>query len=150
IPRQGITAVHEMDIRVARELGCIIKLLAEAGVGGGGGGGHVSPGLLGGDTPLAPGRGGYNAIPGSGDAGGDTLSYGPGAGMMPTASSVVADLIDMAIGRAQLTFQTLRLWSGSNGGSLRTRSPSAVRSRYYLRQVVEDRPGVLAEVATVL
>src|SRR5436309_2199039 len=69
---------------------------------------------------------------------------------MSMASSVVADLIDMAVGRAQLTFQTLRLWSGDNGDALGVRMASAVRSRFYLRQVVEDRPGVLAEVATVL
>ena len=52
-----------------------------------------------------------------GDAVGDTLYYGKGAGQMPTASSVVADVIDMAVGRAQRTFDTLRLWSG-NGKNL--------------------------------
>lgn len=151
IPRQGITAVHEMDIRVAAELGCVIKLLAEAWLDNGEVALHVSPVLLRKHTPLAQVRGAYNAIQVIGDAVGDTLYYGPGAGMMPTASSVVADLIDMAVGRAQLTFQTLRLWSSeANGGALRPRTPSVVRSRYYLRQVVEDRPGVLAEVATVL
>jgi homoserine dehydrogenase len=66
--------------------------------------------------------------------------------MMPTASSVVADLIDLAVGRAQRTFQTLRLWSGgSNGVTLRP--SSTVRSRFYLRSMVQDRPGVLADVA---
>lgn len=150
IPRQGITALHEMDIRVAAELGCVIKLLAEAWLTEGEVALHVSPVLLRKHTPLAQVRGAYNAIQVIGDAVGDTLYYGPGAGMMPTASSVVADLIDMAVGRAQLTFQTLRLWSGDVGGVLRLRVPSAVRSRYYLRQVVEDRPGVLAEVAAIL
>jgi len=80
---------------------------------------------------------------------GDTLYYGQGAGQMPTASAVVADLIDMAVGRAQRTFQTLRLWS--DGGSNLTLQPSAaVRSRFYLRLAVGDRPGVLAEIAREL
>ena len=84
-----------------------------------------------------------------GDAVGDTLYYGRGAGQMPTASAVAADLIDLAVGRAQRTFQTLRLWSG-NGGHLHLQPSATVHSRFYLRLVVEDRPGVLAEVAGVL
>ena len=94
-------------------------------------------------------RGAYNAVLVVGDAVGDTLYYGQGAGQMPTASAVVADLIDMAVGRAQRTFQTLRLWSG-NGGAITLRPSAAVRSRFYLRVPAEDRPGVLAEVASVL
>jgi homoserine dehydrogenase len=84
-----------------------------------------------------------------GDAVGDTLYYGRGAGQMPTASAVVADIIDLAVGRAQRTFQTLRLWSGESG-AIMLRPSTTVRSRFYLRLQVEDRPGVLAEVAHVL
>src|SRR5262249_23342096 len=72
-----------------------------------------------------------------------------GAGQMPTASAVVADLIDLAVGRAQATFRTLRLWSG-NGADITLRPATAVRSRFYLRLLVADRPGVLAEIARVL
>jgi homoserine dehydrogenase len=68
---------------------------------------------------------------------------------MPTASAVTADLIDMAVGRAQRTFHTLRLWSGGRD-RVQLRPPETVRSRYYLRLLVEDRPGVLAEITTVL
>jgi homoserine dehydrogenase len=68
---------------------------------------------------------------------------------MPTASAVVADLIDMAVGRAQRTFQTMRLWSG-NGSSIALRPSSTVRSRFYLRLLIQDRPGVLADVAREL
>src|SRR5262249_7516194 len=75
--------------------------------------------------------------------------YGRGAGQMPTASAVVADLIDLAVGRAQRTFQTLRLWSGDNGG-VQVQPATTVRSRFYLRLLVADRPGVLGEVARVL
>ena len=77
-------------------------------------------------TPLAQVRGAYNAIHVVGDAVGDTLYYGQGAGQMPTASAVVADIIDLAVGRAQRTFQTLRLWSGSSRG-IRLRPASTVR-----------------------
>src|SRR5262249_20305896 len=91
----------------------------------------------------------YNAISVTGDAVGDTLYYGQGAGQMPTASAVVADLIDVAVGRTQRTFQTLRLWS-SNSDGIRLRAPETVRSRFYLRLLVDDLPGVLTEVTGVL
>ena len=67
---------------------------------------------------------------------------------MPTASAVVADIIDLAVGRAQQTFQSLRLWSGTGGWPLLP--SSAVRSRFYLRAPVVDRPGVLADIARIL
>src|SRR5262249_21947042 len=69
-----------------------------------------------------------------------------GAGQMPTASAVVADLIDMAVGRAQATFRTLRLWSG-NGPDITLKPSAGVRSRFYLRLIVEDRTGGIAQVA---
>ena len=68
---------------------------------------------------------------------------------MPTASAVVADLIDMAVGRAQQTFDSLRLWSGNHGNNV-LRDPNAVRSRFYLRMMVEDRPGVMADITRIL
>jgi homoserine dehydrogenase len=155
IERRGIADLHEMDIRFARELGYTIKLLGEAWLDATPAGEdrhlalHVSPVLLRRHTPLAQVQGAYNAIRVVGDAVGDTLFYGQGAGQMPTASAVVADLIDLAVGRAQHTFRTLRLWSG-NGGSITLRPAATVRSRFYLRLLVADRPGVLAEVARVL
>ena len=149
IERRGIDGIDALDIRFAGELGYVIKLLAEAFLLDGQLAMHVSPVLLRKHMPLALVRGPYNAILVVGDAVGDTLFYGRGAGEMPTASSVVADLIDMAVGRAQLTFRTLKLWSpGTERVPLR--SPTTVRTRYYLRALVEDRPGVLAEVTRVL
>jgi homoserine dehydrogenase len=146
IERRGIAGLHDLDVRYARELGYTIKLLAEAWLDGNQLALHVSPVLLRHQAPLAQVRGPYNAIQVVGDAVGDTLYYGRGAGQMPTASAVVADIIDMAVGRAQRTFQTLRLWSG-NGGHIHLRPAATVRTRFYLRLQVEDRPGVLAEVA---
>jgi homoserine dehydrogenase len=94
-------------------------------------------------------RGAYNAIYVVGDAVGDALFAGQGAGQMPTASAVVADIIDLAVGRAQRTFATLKLWSGQRN-DIRLQPSATVRSRFYLRMLVEDRPGVLADVTRVL
>jgi homoserine dehydrogenase len=108
---------------------------------------HVAPVLLRHTALLAQVRGAYNAVRVEGDAAGDTLYYGPGAGQMPTASAVVADLIDLALGRAPRTFAALRLWSAGGPG---LRPAGGVRTRFYLRLLVADRPGVLAEVAHAL
>jgi homoserine dehydrogenase len=149
IPRRGIANIQQADIRFAHELGYTIKLLAEAWHHERQLALHVSPVLLRHLSPLAQVRDAYNAIHVVGDAVGDTLYYGRGAGQMPTASAVVADILDLAIGRAQRTFQTLRLWSG-NGRPTSIQPPGTVRSRFYLRLMVQDRPGVLADVARVL
>jgi homoserine dehydrogenase len=154
IDHRGIAGLHQIDIRYAHELGYTIKLLAEAWLDATLQNGkhlalHVSPVLLRHQTPLAQVRGAYNAIHVVGDAVGDTLYYGQGAGQMPTASAVVADIIDLAVGRAQQTFRTLRLWAG-NGGGVTLRPSSTVRSRFYLRLPVRDRPGVLALIAREL
>src|SRR5205807_10296618 len=132
IERRGIAGVQQIDIRFGRELGYTIKLLAEAWLHEGQLALHVSPVLLRHLTPLAQVRGAYNAVHVVGDAVGDALFYGQGAGQMPTASAVVADLIDMAVGRAQRTFQTLRLWS-DNGSQISVQPSATVRSRFYLR-----------------
>jgi homoserine dehydrogenase len=99
-------------------------------------------------TPLADVAGAYNAVRVVGDAVGDTLFYGAGAGALPTASAVVADILDMAIGRAQATFQAMRLWEPATG--IRLLSSDHLASRFYIRLTVADRPGVLAEAAGLL
>ena len=110
---------------------------------------HVAPVMVRKTDMLAQVRGAYNAIQLIGDVVGETLYQGPGAGMMPTASSVVADLIDLAVGRAQKTFAAANLWSGADRGF--TNEPSEkVRSRFCLRLLVRDKPGVLADVCRSL
>jgi homoserine dehydrogenase len=147
IERRGIADIDDMDMRFAKELGYTIKLVAEGWLSSGQVALHVSPVLLRHTALLAQVRGAYNAVRVEGDAVGDTLYYGPGAGQMPTASAVVADLIDMAIGRAPLTFAALRLWSADHPG---LRPAAGVRSRFYLRLLVADKPGVLGDVAHTL
>jgi homoserine dehydrogenase len=149
IDRRGIADLDALDIRFARELGYTIKLLAETWLLENKLALHVSPVLLRQQAPLALVRGAYNAIHVVGDVVGDALFAGQGAGQMPTASAVVADIIDLAVGRAQKTFETLKLWSGQLN-SIQLRPSTTVRSRFYLRLFVEDRPGVLADVTRVL
>ena len=84
-----------------------------------------------------------------GDAVGDTLFYGRGAGAMPTASAVVGDLIDVVTGRAALPTRVMNLWSESAPAVALTPS-SQVKSRYYLHFTIADRPGVLARLAQIL
>lgn len=149
IERVGIEHVEAIDIRFATELGYTIKLLAEAWVAGGHVALHVAPVMVRKTDMLAQVRGAYNAIQLVGDVVGETLYQGPGAGMMPTASSVVADLIDLAVGRAQRTFAVAKLWS-KEGRGFSVEPSEKVRSRFYLRLMVIDQPGSLADVCQAL
>ncbi|MCS7305303.1 MAG: homoserine dehydrogenase [Thermoguttaceae bacterium] len=150
IPRTGIDTVQAADMKYAAELGYTIKLLAVAELVGGGLELHVSPTLVSRHNPLAHVRGAFNAIRVVGDAVGPVFFHGQGAGQMPTASAVTADIISTALGRTAITFRTLRLWSPDRPSVVPLRDPAAISSRYYLRLNVEDRPGVLAEIAGIL
>ncbi|MBX6312518.1 MAG: homoserine dehydrogenase, partial [Isosphaeraceae bacterium] len=149
IPRQGIDRLEPADIRFAAELGYTVKLLALARLSAAGLELRVAPTLVRQGTPLADVQGPYNAIRVVGDAVGDTLFYGRGAGMMPTASAVVGDLIDVVVGRAALTAQAQDLWP-AEAPAPRLLPPEQARSRYYLRFMIADRPGVLGAIAQVL
>jgi len=149
IERIGISDLHAMDLRFAQELGYTIKLLAEAWLDDRQLALHVAPVLLRHSDMLAQVRGAYNAVQVVGDAVGEMMFQGAGAGALPTASAVVADLIDIAVGRAQRTFQAARLWSPNHRG-FAPRAPEGVRSRFYLRVLVQDKPGMLADVARML
>lgn len=158
IERQGIDQIDPMDVRFAKELGYTVKLLAEAWASVDRDNGkpqnqavalHVAPVLLRHTDMLAQVRGAFNAVQVVGDVVGETLYQGPGAGMLPTASAVVADLIDLAVGRAQCTFAAAKLWSREGRGFV-VEPSERVRSRFYLRLLVKDVPGVLADVCRAL
>jgi homoserine dehydrogenase len=149
IPRQGIDTLDLADMRYAKELGYRIKLLAVAELTAGGLELHVSPTLVKLGSPLAEVRGAYNAISVVGDAVGRVFFSGLGAGQMPTASAVVADLIDTVVGRSAITFRTLELWS-QQGPHVAASDYGNVAGRYYLRFNVADQPSVLAEIAGAL
>jgi homoserine dehydrogenase len=146
-PRQGIDTLELADIRYAAELGYVVKLLAVSKLVNGMLELHVMPTLVRRHTPLAGVQGPFNAIGLAGDVVGETWYFGRGAGQLPTASAVLADLIDLAVGRAQLTFSRLEIWAKD---AFPIQPTEKMSSRYYLRFNVEDRPHVLADIADVL
>jgi homoserine dehydrogenase len=150
IPRMGMDIVDVADMRYAKELGYSIKLLAVAERVPEGLELHVSPTLVRHGTTLSEVRGAYNAVRVVGDAVGRVFYHGLGAGQMPTASAVVADLVNTIIGRTAITFRTLNLWSADAVSPVRMRDPAKVPGRFYLRFNVDDRPGVMAEIAGIL
>ncbi|MDO4585316.1 MAG: homoserine dehydrogenase [Planctomycetia bacterium] len=158
IPRLGIETVDAVDFRYAKLLGYSIKLLAIAQrLRGEGGNGDslalsVSPTLVSRQSPLSDVRGAFNAVSVMGDAVGHSFYYGLGAGEMPTASAVVGDVIDTIVGRTRLTFDALNLWSPEKQPEegIHPAAPETISGRFYLRVTVEDRVGVMAEVAKLL
>lgn len=149
IPRVGIDKLDTADMRYATELKYRIKLLAVANLTDEGLELHVSPTLVKIGQPLAEVREAYNAISVVGDAVGRVFYHGLGAGQMPTASAVVADMIDTVVGRTRITFERLELWSNQES-SVTVRDYAKLPAQYYLRFTVEDQPTVLAQIAGVL
>ena len=148
IPRTGIEQIDQGLMAYAAKLGYRIRLVATATRVDGRLAMRVSPSLVKVGTPLAETRGAYNAVSIVGDAVGRLFFHGLGAGQMPTASAVVADIIDTVVGRAAITFQAT--------GILDAESPAAriagveMPQRHFLRIPVLDRPGVLAEISGIL
>jgi homoserine dehydrogenase len=146
--REGIDTLELADLKYAAELGYTVKLLAVAKLVDGQLEMHVQPTLVHRDRPLAQCGGAFNMIALDGDAVGKTVLSGAGAGQMPAASAVVADLIDMASGRAALTFPRIDVWNARP--PLPVQRPEDVANRYYLRFNVQDRPHVFADIADIL
>jgi homoserine dehydrogenase len=149
IPKMGLDKFDLIDLKYASELGYRIKLVASARLASDGLELIVAPTLVRKGKPLAEVRGAYNAITVVGDAVGDIFFHGQGAGQMPTASAVVADMIDTAVGRTDITFRTLALWSDRDAPVV-MKPFEQLSSRYYLRLRVSDQPGVLAEITGIL
>lgn len=155
IPRTGIDTLDLADVRYAQQMGYTIKLLAVANLIAAEDSAddsvelHVSPTLVRKGRPLAEVGGPYNAIRVTADAVGTLLFYGPGAGQMPTASAVTADLIDVAVGRTKLTFQTLELWS-NRPPRVSSADYADAEGKFYLRVMVNDSPGVLSQITNAL
>ncbi|HEV7457405.1 MAG TPA: homoserine dehydrogenase [Roseococcus sp.] len=143
---EGIRHVSALDIALAGELGYRIKLLGIASQEAGGVTARVHPCMVPEASPLAAVEGVFNAVLAEGDAVGRVVLQGRGAGAGPTASAVVADLIDLARGRAA------PLWGAAS--ETLDASPAlpmaAHRGAYYLRLMVLDQPGVIADVTAVL
>ena len=148
IAAQGIRKIKAEDIRYAEELGYRIKLLGIARRGADGRiAQSVEPCMVPLRSPMGAVDGVYNAVFVENDFAGTGLSVGRGAGAGPTASAVVADIIDLARGHDRvpvfgMPFHHLAdaQWAG----------PEAVHCGYYMHMVVRDEPGVLAELSAVM
>ena len=146
---EGIRGLSATDIRYAKELGYVVKLLAIGKKTNGKLELRVHPTLLPLDHPLASVRGVYNAVFLHANDAGDLLFYGRGAGQMPTATAVMSDILDIA--------KDIRAGNRSPRGVLEQsvrKEPvlpmGSIRSKYYLRFQVADKPGVLGMIAKIL
>jgi len=143
---EGITRITREDIAYARDLNYLIKLLGIARDTGEGIEVRVHPCFVPRSHPLASVNDVYNAIFVRGDAVGETMFYGRGAGDLPTGSAVVADIMEAARNR-------LKNVTGLNCTCYEEkpiRQMGQIESKYYLRLKVQDRPGVLASIAFAL
>ena len=146
IPRRGIDSVDPIDLVYAGRLDYRIKLIAFAKLVSSGLQLTVAPMLVKAGKPLAEVRENYNAVSILGDAVGPVFFHGQGAGQMPTASAIVADMIDTAVGRTAITFETLELWSEGHP-RVEIAHPGDLLGRFYMRFDVMDIPGVLGQIA---
>ncbi|MEU1079852.1 homoserine dehydrogenase [Streptomyces sp. NPDC005908] len=147
VHREGMTEVTAADFASAKEMGCTIKLLAICERAGDGASvtARVHPAMIPLSHPLASVRGAYNAVFVESDASGRLMFYGPGAGGAPTASAVLGDLVAVARNRINGT-----TGPGESAYAALPVSPMGeVVTRYHISLDVADKPGVLAQVATV-
>jgi homoserine dehydrogenase len=145
--RQGISALEPQDFRYAQEFGYAIKSLAVADLEGGEVQLRVYPALVPVENMLANVNGVYNAVEVHGSLCGQVLFHGMGAGRGPTTSAVLGDLVETArLVRDAAAPGGLREFSQQLG----VRPIDALQTRYYIRLIVADRAGVLAQIARAL
>lgn len=146
IYREGITKITPMDIEYAKELGYVVKLLAigkeEEGVIEL----RVHPTFIAEDHPLASVNDSFNAVFVKGNAVGDLMFYGRGAGDLPTGSAVVGDIMTIIKGRNN---QEVAKDGFGYEVSKRVKPMGEIEGEYYLRLIVEDNPGVLGKIANL-
>jgi len=147
---EGIERISKDDICYGGEMGYVLKLLA---IGQKDKQGKVSlrvhPSFIAKDSALARVEGPFNAVSIFGSAVGQVMYYGRGAGMMPAASAVVADIIDVALGNSANTFRHLYLKPRNEVEPLIEKIDNLI-SRFYIRVMCKDQPGVIAQWSKVL
>ena len=142
---EGIERISIEDIEQAADMGYRVKLLGVARMTGRGLEQRMSPCLVPANSPLGQLENATNMVVVEGDAVGQIVMSGPGAGEGPTASAVMSDVMDLARG--------LRLPTFGQPASNLTKAPaaeSAAAAPFYLRMALLDKPGALAKIATVL
>jgi homoserine dehydrogenase len=149
---EGISNITPLDIEFAGQFGYRIKLLAITKNAGDAVEARVHPTMIPFSNPLSGVNGVLNAVTISGDAVGDMMLYGYGAGMMPTAGAVVGDVIDIA--RNLLSGSTGRVpllaYQTEHIRKIPVLSMENIRQHYYFRFSVLDRPGVLSKISGIL
>lgn len=149
---EGISGITPLDIEFAREFGYRIKLLAISKNRGDAVEARVHPTMVPFDNLLSSINGSLNAITISGDAVGDMMLYGYGAGMMPTASAVISDTVDLA--RNLLSGARGRVpllsYQRENIRNIPLLPVDEISTYYYFRFSVVDRPGVLSKISGIL
>lgn len=147
---EGIEDVSIDDINYAQEMGYVLKLLA---IGEKNASGRISlrvhPAFLAKESALARVDGPFNAVSVFGHAVGQTMYYGRGAGMMPTASAVVADIIEVAIGNSQNLFNAQSVLPREETGK-NLEPVDNLTSRFYIRLMVTDAAGTFAKIGNIL
>jgi len=150
IHTEGITRVTAQDIEYASALGYRIKLLAIAKAAANGVEARVHPTMIPAGSPLAAVSGVFNAVFITGDAVGDLMFYGRGAGQLPTASAVWSDVVEIARRIAHDIVTTGLELPSAGAQAVRVQPMDEVRTAYYLRVMAQDRPGVLSRITGVL
>ena len=152
---EGITRLTARDFQYARELGYAIKLLGIASADSGALHARVHPAFVREDAMIANVNGVLNAVEIQTDLAGKLLFHGAGAGAMPTASAVIADIVDIARDISAGVDNFVQPENGGNGNGKNAEVASGVspiselETRYYIRLTAADRPGVLAQVGGV-
>jgi homoserine dehydrogenase len=152
IHREGIAQISEQDIEFARELGYRIKLLAIASIKDQEIEARLHPTMIPFDHLLANVNGNFNAFHIIGDAADSIFLYGQGAGMMPTASAVVSDIVDIArdILKGISGRVPPRVRNEEGIEAIRLRPFDQIKTNYYFRFSAVDRPGVLSRISGIL
>jgi homoserine dehydrogenase len=140
---EGIESISGIDVDFANKFGYAIKLLGIAKKKGDKVELRVHPCMIDANSMIAKIDGVMNGISAHGDKVGETLYYGPGAGGDATASAVIADIIDIVRGNASAMLG----YNKPLEANLELVEPSEVRSKYYLRLLVNDEAGVLAKIS---
>ncbi|OGP23709.1 MAG: homoserine dehydrogenase [Deltaproteobacteria bacterium GWB2_55_19] len=148
----GISSISQHDIKFAKEFGYRIKLLAIAKSGDGKIEARVHPTMVPASHPLATVDGVYNAIHLEGNAVGSVMLYGLGAGMMPTASAVVADLMDIARNMRKGISERITplAYTAEAIKDVALKPIDSLEIPYYIRFLAVDKPGALSKISGVL
>ena len=147
---EGITQISPVDIEFGREFGYTLKLLAIAKSADGEVEARVHPTMVPDDDPIAKVGGVYNAVEIVGDVVEDVMLYGKGAGERPTASAVISDIMDISRELQSPSGAKAPVLLPPDGGTGRIRPIEAISSPYYLRFMVDDLPGGLAQISGIL